>query len=775
MTVYSAFASSILGMTSQAHSLATISQNIANVSTGGFKRTETRFQTVLSATLGHNQDLGGVLPKDIQMISKQGLIYTTARDLDLAIVGDGFFVLSDKVTGGNTFYSRDGSFDALINTATTSTGTGSSTSVPGYVVDKNGYYLMGWAPDSTTGVFPTSGTPTAMRIDPDYFANTFTKTAVAKSDLNLPADAPLITDHANAVAKANAGNPPTGFYTQSISVVDSQGYRQPVRLNFTRTAQGIWETSVTNSTKQVDKVTLGGTIEKGDVYTISAAGSTFIYTTDGTEANINAVRTALINRINALHNTPVTAAAGTANGEIILAANTSASPLGTKVSITGGSISDNTSAIVTLSEIVTTTSRPSLLLFGADGISRTPNNATMVQANTVTLSGTIEAGDVYSVTVNGTAFSYTTTGSETSIGYVAANLAGKINADAALPVTAVADGTGRIILTSDKTATTTTAAQSLFTSSASATNGGATADNIAATANQMNTITFTGTIEASDVYTVTVAGTTFTYTATGAEADINAVTANLASQINAAAGLNVSATSAGAGRITLAAKISGATFTSSATATNNGTKVDNTATSANTNVTFPLVVAGKQSINIDFSDVSQSARSSTTSGTGATTTGTFVAAKGTFDLDLTNTSQYDTGFLSMFQDTDGFERSELERLSWDEKGYLVGSFSNDNSRRLYRVPLANFVSPDTLHMKNGMVFEETAESGPPKIEAADVSGRAGFSPGAIEQSNVDIAEEFTRMIMTQAAYNANSVAFKTNDELTVTARDLFRG
>src|SRR3989338_5770522 len=111
MPVYNAFAPSVLGMKSQAQSLGTISMNIANATTGGYKRTETRFQTVLSESLGQQSDLGGVRPKEVQMIDQQGIVLTTSRDLDLAIVGDGFFVVSTALTGGQTYYTRDGAFE----------------------------------------------------------------------------------------------------------------------------------------------------------------------------------------------------------------------------------------------------------------------------------------------------------------------------------------------------------------------------------------------------------------------------------------------------------------------------------------------------------------------------------------------------------------------------------------------------------------------------------------------------------------------------------------
>ena len=649
MTVYSAFAPSILGMQSQAHSLSTISQNVANATTGGFKKTETRFQTVLSDTIGQGQDFGGVLPKDIQMISKQGLIYTTARDLDLAIVGQGFFVVSNALTGGNTFYSRDGSFDMQVTTASTG---GSSTSVPGYLVDKNGFYLMGWAPN-TNGVFPTSGTPTAMRIDPDYFANTFESTTKAEIGLNLPAGADLITNHATAVTTVNSGGTaPAGYHSYSIGVIDSAGKKQSVRFNFTRNAQNSWQVSATHSqtpVKQVDTVTLAGAVEPGDSYAVTVSGTTYTYTHTGATAAIDTARDALIALINADTSAKAAATSG-GTGIITLTAKTAGTAITSSASATNvASTNDNT----------------------ANGVNITPAGVGVAQVDDVTIAGTIEAGDVYSITVNGTTFSYALTATDT-LNTARNALVTLINADAVLPVTA-SNVASVVRLTADVVNTP-------FTRTQAATNiGGGAANTKAVATTTANTPNYT-----------TTATTTIPFTNTGFA----------------------------------------------------GTASGSTVTPPNA-ISYALTFSGGSTVS--------------------------------FNLDVAAMTQFDSGFLALTQTTNGFEKSSLERLSWDEKGYLIGGFTNDNSRRLYRVPLANFVSPNNLEMLSGMVFRETEKSGPPKIEAADVSGRAGFSPGAIEQSNVDIAEEFTRMIMTQAAYNASSVAFRTNDEMTMTARDLFKG
>ena len=109
---YNLFQPATLGMKTQAHALTTIGNNVANVNTGGYKRTDTRFETMISNTLSNQSDLGGIKPKDYQRIDTQGYLSASSRDLDLAISGDGFFYVSPTITvSDEIFFTRNGSFN----------------------------------------------------------------------------------------------------------------------------------------------------------------------------------------------------------------------------------------------------------------------------------------------------------------------------------------------------------------------------------------------------------------------------------------------------------------------------------------------------------------------------------------------------------------------------------------------------------------------------------------------------------------------------------------
>jgi flagellar hook protein FlgE len=195
MTGLASFQTSISGMSGQSHALDVIGANIANVTTGGYKRSETSFQTVLSDTVSFHpgnpdapgpasiqSDLGGIQPRDDARISQPGEYAATGRDLDIAVTGRGFFILSSASDGsGATIYGRDGQLS--VATAAGPGGAGAQ----GYLVDKNGYFLQGW-PAAPDGSFPVGGGLTSMRVDTDAFTSVGAPTTAATLAANLPAD-----------------------------------------------------------------------------------------------------------------------------------------------------------------------------------------------------------------------------------------------------------------------------------------------------------------------------------------------------------------------------------------------------------------------------------------------------------------------------------------------------------------------------------------------------------------------------------------------------------
>ena len=122
-----------------------------------------------------------------------------------------------------------------------------------------------------------------------------------------------------------------------------------------------------------------------------------------------------------------------------------------------------------------------------------------------------------------------------------------------------------------------------------------------------------------------------------------------------------------------------------------------------------------------------------------------------------------SGIISQTQD--GFTSGTLDRISVDKQGHVVAQFTNGQTRPLAQVVLNRFLNPDGLVSNGDNHFLETIESGAPLSGAPTTNGLGRILSGTIEQSNVDLGKEFVDMIITQRAFQANSRAITTSDEM----------
>ena len=108
----------------------------------------------------------------------------------------------------------------------------------------------------------------------------------------------------------------------------------------------------------------------------------------------------------------------------------------------------------------------------------------------------------------------------------------------------------------------------------------------------------------------------------------------------------------------------------------------------------------------------------------------------------------------------GFAAGEMESLSVDSQGQIEGSFSNGQTVALANVTLATFNGEDSLQQLDGEAFAATPESGNPLYSA---TGKVVGS--SLESSNVDIATQFSQLIVAQQAYSANAKVMTTADQM----------
>jgi flagellar hook protein FlgE len=132
---------------------------------------------------------------------------------------------------------------------------------------------------------------------------------------------------------------------------------------------------------------------------------------------------------------------------------------------------------------------------------------------------------------------------------------------------------------------------------------------------------------------------------------------------------------------------------------------------------------------------------------------------------LAGVTQYSATSASTFIGQDGFGSGQLSSIKIDTQGFVSGIFTNGQTRVLGQVAVAGFSAPDRLESIGGNLYAQSQASGQPVVGAPGAGGRASVISGALEQSNVDLAEQFVRLISAQRSFEANSKSITTADQL----------
>ena len=128
-------------------------------------------------------------------------------------------------------------------------------------------------------------------------------------------------------------------------------------------------------------------------------------------------------------------------------------------------------------------------------------------------------------------------------------------------------------------------------------------------------------------------------------------------------------------------------------------------------------------------------------------------------------TQFGERFSTRAYSQNGYAMGYLENFNIDQSGIITGIYSNGTKRMIGQVALASFTNPGGLEKAGENTYAQTNNSGEALISESGVAGKGKVVSGALEMSNVDLAEQFTDMIITQRGFQANSKTIQTSDQM----------
>ena len=137
-------------------------------------------------------------------------------------------------------------------------------------------------------------------------------------------------------------------------------------------------------------------------------------------------------------------------------------------------------------------------------------------------------------------------------------------------------------------------------------------------------------------------------------------------------------------------------------------------------------------------------------------------------------TQFASDFTTRAYEQNGWAMGILETFAIDQNGIIEGRYSNNVVRPIAQIALAMFPNQEGLHKEGNNTFSVSANTGLPAIIPAFVGGAGSIQGASLEQSNVDIVEEFTNMIITERGFQANSRIITTSDEMLMEVINLKR-
>ena len=136
-----------------------------------------------------------------------------------------------------------------------------------------------------------------------------------------------------------------------------------------------------------------------------------------------------------------------------------------------------------------------------------------------------------------------------------------------------------------------------------------------------------------------------------------------------------------------------------------------------------------------------------------------------FNISLDDLTQYSGSTTALVREQDGYRAGLLEGYDIDQQGVLRLEYSNGEIEPLYQLSIANVNNPQGLDQLGENFYTITDQSGGMMLGRAGSEVQTAVVSGTLEMSNVDLANEFTDMIVSQRGYQAAARVITTSDEL----------
>lgn len=853
----------VSGLHGNSTRMGTISDNIANVSTVGYKKADTQFQTLVTSRIqSTSYSPGGVLARPRQLVDQQGVITSSARSTHIAISGNGLFVVSDETSNSlnsSRVYTRSGAFRP---------------DNAGFLQNTAGYYLKGWATNSEGQVIdPSSKTVLTSPGSTDLITVSVTDQEAAGVDIEQSVRATTeMTSKAVLPAELTQQGLPLSIFDNSGNLQQTLVGSETVTVGAAPTvtlADGTGATVALNLAAVLGAEQLR-TVTTGETFTVTdSAGTVFDITSmsgfSGSIANFvagfNASAEAVAAGLTAVNNgdgtitingagpaAPGVAAAGAAGANTATIATTveglanainamadqvsGARTFDFSATFTGGQLSIS----VVEENADGSTSQQQIVGLTDITVDTAPQNVTAnnlsIAINQTTAAG---GGVVGTIDLSGvTSIQGLTLDSEAFIAAINALGTQTDNLGDSYTLTAAANAAGQVAITATRTATVGGRALGAVPT---ASTGLTYADRATLRAG-----TATGAFGEDFSAATTVSQTVQVYDSLGAphkvtynwmrrvdepnlwevrltEADVTGLNTGGANPT----GAEFDGTNPTAGGVRFAVALQGNTATAEFTQRlfvkfngdgsmqevrvtrdgNAGETLEGTAVTTGlaanreTDATQPPKIisvaigpvasttfqtnaadgapfaTGDIDANPPFSSNNSDGSTVPTSANALTyewSIGTPVNANQGGGTGLNGITQFNSGEETPIITGDGTVQNgarvgNLIGVEVQQSGLVYGIYDNGLSQPIWQLAVADFANPNGLINRSGNVYAEGPDSGTVQLRLPGESGAGKILGSAVEQSNVDLGDEFTNMIITQQAFTANTRTVTTSDQM----------